>query len=374
MQIESPPKTDMFRTEIVTGAERVDRKSKVIFGASLMQEGDINDDREWTVDSGTLANALDLMQQSNAGSKARFTHPNMSADGMGTFLGRWKNPRIDGDTLRADLHLAEAAFKSPQGDLGTYVMDLAEEDPESFGLSLATRINNESMKKIRLEKQAADENWKGRTPLRFRAVHAADVVDDPAATRGGFFSLSEVDNRNLPAQATVLMDSYFNDAAPEVVKARIDGFLTTYFKAKGKTMPVETATEPAKIEPKSEPVVQVDLSAERTAAADQARKEERERVTKITALCTQAGKPELAAKFSEAGTSVADVQSELFNVLCRSNTAVGEEGGTGESEKQDENSKYRAEFKAGKYSMTEAEYVSLRRIDDGLDKLLPASK
>jgi hypothetical protein len=374
MQIDSPPQADMFRTEVASGAERVDRTKNIIFGASLMQEGDLNDDRDWTVDGGSLANALDLMERTNAGSKARFTHPNMSADGMGSYLGRWKNPRIDGDTLRADLHLADAAFTSPNGDLGTYVMDMAEEDPEAFGISLATRINNEAMKKLKLEKQAADENWKGRTPLRFRAVHAADVVDDPAATRGGFFSLSEIDNRNLPAQATMLLDSYFSDAEPDVVTARINGFLTTYFKAKGKTMPVETAPEPTKTETKPEPVVQVDLSAERTAAADVARKEERERVTKITALCTQAGKPELAAKFSEAGTSVADVQSELFNVLCRSNTAVGEEGGSGETEKSDENSKYRAEFKAGKYSMTESEYISLRRIDDGIDKLMPAAK
>lgn len=370
MQIESPPQTDMFRTMVATGAERVDRKAKIIYGASLMQEGDVNDDRDWTVDSETLANALDLMQQSNAGSKARYTHPNMSADGMGTFLGRWKNPRIDGDVLRADLHLAEAAFRSPQGDLGTYVMDLADEDPESFGLSLATRINNEAMKKVRLEKQAADENWKGRTPLRFRAVHAADVVDDPAATRGGFFSLSEIDNRNLPAQATVLLDSYFSDAEPDVVTARINGFLTTYFKAKGKTMPVETAPEPTS----TAPAATVDLSAERAAAADLARKEERERVTKITALCTQAGKPELAAKFSENGTSVSDVQTELFQVLCRANTAVGEESGTGETAKPDENAKYKAEFKAGKYSMTEAEYISLRRIDEGLEQLVAAAK
>lgn len=371
-QIDTAPQSDMFRTEVSTGAERVDRKAKVIYGASLMQEGDVNDDRDWTVDSGTLANALDLMQQSNAGSKARFTHPNMSADGMGTFLGRWKNPRIDGDNLRADLHLAEAAFKSPNGDLGTYVMDLADEDPESFGLSLATRINNEAMKKIRLEKQAADENWKGRTPLRFRAVHAADVVDDPAATRGGFFSLSEVDNRNLPAQATALLNSYFADAEPDVVSARINGFLTTYFQSKGKSMTTATATIPA-----AEPIVTtptIDLATERKAAADLATKQERERVTEIGALCTQAKRPDLAASFAENGTSVEDVRKSLFATLCESNKPVGDAGGSGNVTEADPNAKYKAEFKAGKYDMTEEQFCSLRRAEDGLEEFIPKKK
>lgn len=371
MQIETPPQTDMFRTSLSTGAERVDRKNKIIFGANLMQEGDLNDERDWTVDDGTLLNALQLMQRGNNGAKARFTHPNMSADGMGSYLGRWKNPRIDGGTLRADLHLAESAFKSPNGDLGTYVMDMAEEDPEAFGISLATRINREEMEKLKLEKKSADENWSGRTPLRFRSVHAADVVDEPAATRGGFFSLSEVDNRNLPAQATVLLDSYFSDAEPEVVTARINGFLATYFKGKGKAM-AETATAP---EPqKTQPAPAVDLAAERSAAAEQARKDERERVTTITALCKQAGKPELADKFCENGSSVTEVQGELFQILCKSNSPVGEDAGGTETAKPDENAAYKAEYKAGNYSMTEEQYVSLRRAEDGLEDFVPTKK
>ena len=35
--------------------------------------------------------------------------------------------------------------------------------------------------------------------------------------------------------------------------------------------------------------------------------------------------------------------------------------------------KYKAEFKAGTYSMTEDQYVSLRRVDDGLEQLVPGS-
>jgi hypothetical protein len=350
----------MFRTSVLNSTPRVDRKAKVISGANLMQLGDINDSRPWTVDEGTLANAQELMSRGNNGSKARFTHPNMSADGMGSFLGRWKNVRIEGDKLVGDLHLADQAFKSPQGDLGTYVMDMAEEDPDMFGISLATKINDAEMEKLRLEKKSADSEWNGRTPLRFRAVHAADVVDEPAATRGGFFS-AEVDNRNLPAQATMLLDAYFSDAEPEVVTARINGFLATYFQSKGLKM---SEHKPAEKTAESTPI---DLAAERKAAADLARQEERERVTKITALCKQASKEDLAAGFCEKGLSVAEVQGELFNVLCKSNVPVGDGGGSSADETPDENAKYKAEFKAGKYSMTEEQYVSLRRAEDGLE-------
>ncbi len=357
--IDTPPKSDMFRTTVLSGVTppRVDRAAKVIYGASLMQLGDINDDRPWTVDNDSLQSALSFMQRGNNGTKARFTHPNMSADGMGSFLGRWKNPRIDGDTLRADLHLADAAFKSPQGDLGTYVMDMAEEDPEMFGVSAATKIDEVAMDALRKQ----DE----RTPLRFAAIRAVDVVDDPASTRGGFFSMDQVDNRNLPAQATTLLDAYFADAEPEVVTARINGFLATYFRSKGHSMPAnETAPEPPK---PASPAVQIDLDAERKAAADLARNEERNRITQIGALCKRAGKEDLAAGFCEKGLSVAEVQGELFNVLCASNSPVGDGGGSTADQPADENAKYKAEFKAGSYKMTEEQYVSLRRAEDGLE-------
>jgi hypothetical protein len=74
--------------------------------------------------------------------------------------------------------------------------------------------------------------------------------------------------------------------------------------------------------------------------------------------------------------SVSDVQASLFDVLCKSNTPVGEDANAGESAKPDENSKYKAEFKAeAAYAktMTVDEYVAMRRVDDGLDLLVPGT-
>lgn len=107
----------------------------------------------------------------------------------------------------------------------------------------------------------------------------------------------------------------------------------------------------------------------------QAVADERNRITEIHALCKQAGKPEMAAKFCESATmTVADVRQSLFEVLCKSNTPVGDDAGTGETSKPDENAKYRAEYKDGKYSMTEDQYVSLRRAEDGLEEFVPVKK
>jgi hypothetical protein len=371
----------MFRTSVTSGAKRVDRELKTIFGGRLMQTGDLNDGdpRPWTIDSKTLDQVVSLAQKTRAGLKARYTHPNMSSDGMGSYLGRWTNLSIEGDVIVGDLKLADAAFNSPQGDLGTYVMDMAEEDPEAFGVSLATLLDwddYESFRESQYEKQK-DARKRGETyqeekwPMRFAAIRAGDVVDEPAATRGGFFSLTDVDNRNLPAQATTLLDAYFSDAEPEVVTARINGFLATYFRSKGHNMPSVTVAEAAEVEESSvSPSVSVDLAAERKAAADVARQEERERITNITALCKRAGKEELAAGFCEKGLSVHDVQTELFSVLCKQNVPVGDEGGADFDEKPDPDAKYKAEYKEASYSMSEADFVSLRRAEDGLEPFI----
>lgn len=242
--ITTAPKNGLFRTQTTNAPPvRVDRAARVVFGCALMQAGDLNpgDSRNWTVTSETLLQAFQFGSRGNNGLKARFTHPNMSSDGMGSYLGRWKNLRIDGDTLRADLHIADAAFSSPQGDLGTYVMEMADSEPDMFGVSLATELDLESLMDFETQRDATGDGA-ARWPMKFTAVRAGDVVDEPAATRGGMFDLMTVDQRNLPAQATALLQTYFGDAEPAVVRSRIDGFLDRYFSNKGATMPDETSS------------------------------------------------------------------------------------------------------------------------------------
>lgn len=353
---------------------KVDRKANIIFGANLMQVGDLNegDARPWKVDAESLSQAQKLMSKGNNGAKARFTHPNMSNDGMGSYLGRWKNVRVDGGTLRGDLHIADAAFKSPQGDLGTYVMDLAESDPEAFGVSLATRLDYSNLEEF--DKKKTGEKW----PMRFSDIRAGDIVDEPAATRGGMFDLTTPDLRNLPAQATALLSTYFGDAEPEVVRGRINAFLDRYLSNRGENpmaeetpatpeveAPAETIVTPEVEAPKETPTevpAKPDLSADLTAA-------ERQRCKQIRALVDLAGVPDKFNTFVDNNFSVEQTQAALRDIVSKKNPALS----NAPEVPADPESKYKAEFAAStdiQKRMTLERFIAVRRYEDGLEPLV----
>lgn len=385
--LETLPDADMFRTtKAVADPDllRVDRKNHIIYGASLMQVGDLNDSRPWTVDAETLQQAEHFANQSKGGMKARYTHPNMSNDGMGSYLGRWRNVTVDGDTLRGDLHIAESAFNSPNGDLATYVMDLADEDPEAFGVSLAPRLDSKAMEKL----EAKDK----RTPIRFSALRAADIVDEPAATRGGLFSIEKVDLRLLPFQATMLLDAYFGDAEPSVIEGRVSSFLAKYLRTKGHDMSTETAPAEATEEVTTTETTDTALAEqpETVTTTEPAQPEapvvtgtqelsavdiERQRIKQIKVLCDIAKCSSKFADFIDSGLSVDDVKFALKELAPKQNPALSEQDEV-EKPKQSPDEKFAQEYrdavKAGhKFLSTEAEYVRSRRIDEGLETLEP---
>ena len=368
--ITTAPPVESFRTDAIRDQpQRVDRQANVIYGASMMQVGDLNegDSRPWTVDMETLQQALNLAQQSRSGVKARFTHPNMSSDGMGSYLGRWANWRIEGETLRADLHIADAAFTSPQGDLGNYVMDLAEADPGAFGVSLAPRNDTANLQAFeRRENPKPGDRW----PIRIAALKAADVVDEPAATRGGFFSL-DADLRNLPSQATALLNTYFGDAEPDVVRARIAGFLDRYFATKGQPVAAEPNTETITETPAATAAPAADLAAVAaplilTPTADLAAAE-RTRCKQIRALCDLANAADKFNTFVDAGFSVEQTQAALKELMGHRQPQLS----NAPEPPADPDAKYRSEYQQHSHllSVTEDEYIRSRRIDDGLQPL-----
>lgn len=113
------------------------------------------------------------------------------------------------------------------------------------------------------------------------------------------------------------------------------------------------------------------------AVSDAAEKAERARGLEITAACNLAKKPELAAKFIEAGASLAKVHEELLKAVCTDNACLS--GDNQEQTQDDGNGKYRQEYAAQaaaykKIGMTEEEYIAGRRIDDGIDQLQPGVK
>lgn len=230
------PNKELLRAGIARGldkaAQGVDRNFKhekgkgAIFGYGVITKGQLNDQdiRDLEMDDMSLDQVVELGNKSKIGLKSRFGHPNMSGEALGTFLGRAQNFRRDKDIVRADLLIDETAYKTPNGDLATYVMDLAETDPEAFGSSLVFDADFE----YRLEKDGTrkkDAQGKELPALvRFTKLYASDVVDDPAATQGMFgkFFNSSVE---LSAKATEFLDKFLNN--PDAVEKALM-FLTRY--------------------------------------------------------------------------------------------------------------------------------------------------
>lgn len=196
-----------------------------------------------------------VMERGNAladkGVKARFGHPDMCSDALGTFLGRWKNFRAGEDGIvRGDLFLSATAAESPKGDLRNYVEQMAAKEPGHFGTSIVFTRDWEAEEDFVVENggefvfsvenengytrgrcKTRDEipegaNWwcddtgfkspdpaniKNFRHARLADLHAADLVDDPAATDGMF---SGAGGAALAARTSEWLDTH-----PEVLAA-----------------------------------------------------------------------------------------------------------------------------------------------------------
>lgn len=226
----------------------VDRENGVIFGAAVATVGKVKS-YDYFLDEYFCDQVVDHGNKTREGTKVRFGHPNMSAPGIGHFLGRATNFRRDNNVTRADIKLSQTAHKAPAGngvDLYEYVLDLVENEASAVGLSL---VFKQAPPKIVKEKQQIDapvhdkdgEVIEGKTQkkevevtkkfARLDVLRAVDTVDDPAANPDGMFSVgSLVDiGHSFAAIATDFLDEN-----PEFVRLLsensevVDDFLARY--------------------------------------------------------------------------------------------------------------------------------------------------
>lgn len=187
-----------FQSAATGTPSRVDREKRVIYGVSLLQTGEALG-HEMLVDEKMLAQCVDAVNATGGhGMKSRFTHPGACSDAMGKMLGKVKNARVMGDKAVADLYLAEHASKTPDGDLADYVMSMAEESPEDFGMSIAfdgTAVwKNAAGDEFETSNANGDRSARPADSVsskpfaRIAKLRAADVVDEPAANRDGLFA------------------------------------------------------------------------------------------------------------------------------------------------------------------------------------------
>lgn len=325
--------------------DRVDREAKIIRGYSVMTIGEAKG-HGFAADKTTLEQVIQLGNASASGVKSRIIHPERKSDGSASdrllaYVGKSKNFRREGDKVLADLHISAAAFVSPEGDYGNYLMARAEEDEgDGFGASPEIKYTLAPAKY-------------GPPVLRIKELQAIAIVDDPA-TNTAFFAA-------LPVKEPEMAEA----ADPKLADLTAERDLLAGEVARLKA---ENAKFQADLTAKN-----AELAVAKSEAASKATADERARVADILALCSKAGKADLSAKHISDGTATADLQKTLFEVLCAANKPVGEGDSADLSAKPDENADYRKEYAANAYlsaRMSEADYIASRRIDDGKDSLI----
>lgn len=200
--------------KVAAGAVDVD--NRIIRGVSMAQSVEALG-HGGRLDMRSLEQLVEQVNVKRSGAKSRFTHPGLSSDGMGKFLGRMKNARIEGDKAIADLHLSKLAFSSPDGNLGGYVLEAIDEDPEAFGFSVVISTERVWVLKDGTEVAAGDENKHpdavDKLPaFRISDLHAVDLVDEPAANRDGMFSQFLWGTNVLAEETFAEFDTYVQQA------------------------------------------------------------------------------------------------------------------------------------------------------------------
>lgn len=197
-------RVDVARLQVQREGGRFD--AGVLVGVSLISTGEALGHGFW-IDGVTLDQVEHFANGAEeTGVKSRFTHPSMSSDGTGKHLGRIHEVYREGDRVLGTLNFAASSRKTPDGDLGDYVMTLAEEDPRAAGLSIVFGHDREQEIDFLMShgaelreddhgsyldlsgfKSPDPANTENYPHVRLAELRAADVVDEPAANPEGLF-------------------------------------------------------------------------------------------------------------------------------------------------------------------------------------------
>lgn len=258
--LNTPPA--MFRTAKATGSKAVVDRTGGKYGAGMISKvsvitaGEAAGHEAW-IDETFVDQVNRALAALPDGVKSRWTHPDMSSDGLGKLTSRIMDPEksADGKQLFANQHFLAIAHRAPDGDLAGYLMDLAEEDPKSYGLSIVFHRDQATMEEFRLAHST--ESGEFRSPdknnvhnyehIRLGSLEAADAVDSPAANPNGLFSRSKDIAREADAIAMFALG--LSSQRPEFTRLGLDpdrvrGFALRFLSTHGLELrtKVQTAT------------------------------------------------------------------------------------------------------------------------------------
>lgn len=224
------------------GVVGVDRDNKRLLGYVVAERGPFKSEGRGEFNTEGLKQIVEMANGVKMGLKARFTHPGLSSDALGTHLGRSVNFRMDGDDkVRADLIFADAAFNGPKGNLAGYVMDMAEQDHEAIGSSLVI----DPKKEMRLNPDGTrmkDGKGKDLPPLWYpNKLYASDIVDEGDATKSLLSTavdIEQLEDAHI-RQVFEILNTTFAGQDRATVEARVTAFLGRYLSHRFGPVPAD---------------------------------------------------------------------------------------------------------------------------------------
>ena len=254
-------KPTTFRGPVATGlaeGSKIDEAggqygAGIIPGFAVITRGEALGHGMW-VDEVFVGQVSEALSQSSV--KSRYTHPDMSSDGLAKGLGRVQfSDSAEKDVVRGDLHFYKSSRKSPDGDLGGHVLSLAKEDPESFGASIVFYHDSASEDEFRNANLESftyqDGRGNDRDGQRFKSPDAlntnnlphcrlesltgCDIVGDPAANPDGLFSRDSTfeEIESFAAYVFGQSEDMPQTEALDVDPERAKSFLSRFLKSKG---------------------------------------------------------------------------------------------------------------------------------------------
>lgn len=168
-------------------AQQIDAEKGVIYGVVLAQKG-MN--KNGTYFSERFLNELKAKGDERGYIKARFGHPTMCNNSLGSYIGRYKNFKVEDEKLFGDLYLDEIAKDTNVEGRGItmydYIMRMAQSNSDMFGNSIVILAN------YVIEEYEEDGEKKEADGHELIEWTSSDLVDDPAATDSLFHSADDL--------------------------------------------------------------------------------------------------------------------------------------------------------------------------------------